>query len=122
MSDKSDEVQTITLNNPFMMLDFISPVYEKVFSKERLKEVNRRTNEFTDGVFMFDVKELRIVYFHECMTLMKKGRKEEMTPTLLIVFTDGSELLSRQGISEFINTFLPEYLLKLNDIFPAEQA
>jgi len=94
MSDKADEEVTITLYNPFLMIDFISPVYEKVFSKERLKDVNRRTNEFTDGVFVFDVKELRIMYFHETMTLMKKGRKEEMTPTLLIVFTDGSELLS----------------------------
>jgi hypothetical protein len=122
MTDKADEVKTIILNNPFMTLDFISPVYEKVFSKERLKEVNKKTNEFTDGVFVFDVKELRIMYFHECMTLMKKGRREEMTPTLLIVFTDGSELLSRKSIKEFTTDILPQYLLKINNLFPSEQS
>jgi hypothetical protein len=97
-------------------------VYEKVFSKEKLKDVNKRTNEFTDGVFVFDVKELRIMYFHECMTLMKKGRREEMTPTLLIVFTDGSELLSRKSIKEFTTDILPQYLLKINNLFPSEQS
>jgi hypothetical protein len=51
---------------------------------------------------------------------MKKGKREEMTPTLLIVFTDGSELLSRQSIKDFIAKTLPQYLLKLNDIFPSE--
>lgn len=123
MSDKADEVQTITLYNPFITLDFISPVYgEPEFDKELLKYVEKETTEFIDGVFVFDVKEVRIKYFHETQTLMRRGKKDVKVPTIIIVFTDETELLSIQSIEEFTTTFLPEYLLKLNDVFPAEQA
>lgn len=121
MTDKADEVEMITLYNPFLMLDFISPIYETEFDKEQLKYVEKETTEFIDGVFVFDVKEVRIKYFHEVQTLMKKGKKDVKVPTILIVFTDETELLSKQTPKEFMETFLPEYLLKLNDVFPAEK-
>ena len=114
MSDK--------LYNPFIMIDFISPVYEKVFSKERLKEVNKRTNEYTDDVFVFDIKEVRIKCFYETRTLIKIGKKEQLTPTVIVVFTDESELITKLSITNFMTIFLPEYLLKLNQIFPSETA
>jgi hypothetical protein len=112
MSDK--------LYNPFIMVDFISPVYEKVFSKERLKEVYKKTNEYTDDVFVFDIKEIRIKCFYETRTTIKIGRKEQLTPTVTVVFTDESELVTKLSIANFMTVFLPEYLLKLNQIFPPE--
>jgi hypothetical protein len=114
MSDK--------LYNPFIMIDFISPVYEKVFSKEKLKEVYKRTNEYTDDVFVFDIKEIRIKCFYETRTVIKIGRKEQLTPTVTVVFTDESELVTKLSIKDFMTIFLPEYLLKLNQIFPSEAA
>jgi len=122
MTDKADEVQTITLYNPFLMLDFISPIYESEFDKEELKYIEKETTEFVDGIFVFDVKEVRIKYFHETQTLMRKGKKDVKVPTIIIVLTDETELLSRQTPQEFMETFLPQYLLKINDLFPSEQS
>jgi hypothetical protein len=118
MTDKADELETITLYNPFLMLDFISPVCEKEFDKDLLRYIDKETTEYTDGVFVFDVKEVRIKYFHEYMTLIRKGKRDEMTTTLKIVFTDNSELLCRQSMDSFIADFLPDYVIKLHECYP----
>jgi hypothetical protein len=109
--------KSITLYNPFLILDFISPVCKQEFDKDLLKYIDIETTEYTNGVFVFDVKEVRIKYFHEYMVLMNNGKKEEMTPTLKVLFTDGSELLIRQRIDDFVKYFLPEYLLKLHECY-----
>jgi hypothetical protein len=119
MNDKENK---ITLYNPFVMLDFISPVYESEFDKEELRYVEKETTEFIDGIFVFDIKEVRIKYFHETNTLIRKGKKDVKVPTILIVLTDETELLSRQTPKEFMETFLPQYLLKINEVFPSEQS
>jgi len=117
MSEESDK--EIQIYNPFIMIDFISPVYEKVFSKERLKEVSKKTNEYTDCVFVFNIVDVRIKSFYETDTMILKGKKETKTPTVTVVFTDDSELLTRLSIKEFMTEFLPEYLVKLNQFYPA---
>ena len=137
MTDKADEIvnekvdkkpsrkpkkKPIVLYNPFIMLDFLNPTCKQEFDRDLLKYVDIPTGEYTDSVLVFDVKEVRIKSFYETKTLIKTGKKEELTPTVTIVFSDDTEEIVRLNITDFMTIFLPEYVVKINNIFPAEQA
>ena len=137
MTDKADEMvnekvdkkpsrkpkkKPIVLYNPFIMLDFLNPTCKQEFDRDLLKYVDIPTGEYTDSVLVFDVKEVRIKSFYETKTLIKTGKKEELTPTVTVVFSEDTEEIVRLNITEFMTIFLPEYLVKINNIFPAEQA
>jgi hypothetical protein len=137
MSDKAHEIvnkkarkkpitkpkkKLIELYNPFIMLDFINPTCKQEFDRDLLKYVDIPTGEYTDSVLVFDVKEVRIKSFYETRTLIKIGEEEELTPTVTIVFSDDTEEVTKLSVANFMTIFLPEYLLKLNQIFPSEQA
>jgi len=137
MTDKADEIvnekvdkkpsrkpkkKPIVLYNPFIMLDFLNPTCKQEFDRDLLKYVDIPTGEYTDSVLVFDVKEVRIKSFYETKTLIKTGKKEELTPTVTVVFSDDTEEIVRLNMADFMTIFLPEYLMRLNDIFPAEQA
>jgi hypothetical protein len=104
---------------PFIAVDYINPCFDKIFDRDLLKEVDVITNEYTDEVFLFDVKEVRIKYFFSTKTMIKKGKKETETETTTIVFTDETEVLCRCKISEFMNGVFIEYLQKLSKYYPA---
>ena len=101
-------------NTSFIIMDCIHPIFDKEFDKDLLDYIDIPTNEYNDEVFVFDVKEVRIKCFYETRTLIKIGRKEQLTPTVMVVFTDESELITKLSIKDFMTVFLPEYLLKLN--------
>ena len=105
-------------NTSFIIIDCISPIFDKQFDKDSLEYIDIPTNEYNDEVFIFDVKEVRIKYFYSVKTLIKKGKRETLTDTTVIVFTDDNELLSKLNTTEFIIIFFKEYLDKLRIYFP----
>jgi hypothetical protein len=112
--------KSIVLYNPFIMLDFLNPTCKQEFDRDLLKYVDIPTGEYTDSVLVFDVKEVRIKSFYETKTLIKIGEEEELIPTVTIVFSDNTKEVTKLSIADFMTVFLPEYLLKLNQIFPSE--
>mgnify|MGYP003424296458 FL=1 len=108
------------LENPFLVIDFLSPVYEQKFDTDLLKDVDVPTDEYSDKVFVFDVKELRIKYFHSVDTKIKEGKKTNVVDTTIIVFSDNTELLTRATVKELFEDFINDYLTKLNKYFKEE--
>ena len=107
-------------NTSFIIMDCIHPIFDKEFDKDLLQYIDIPTNEYNDEVFVFDVKEVRIKFFYSTKTLIKKGKKETMANTTVIVFTDDNELLSKLKITEFIFIFFKDYTEKLKQYFPTE--
>jgi hypothetical protein len=105
-------------NTSFIIVDCIHPIFDKEFDKESLEYIDIPTNEYNDEVFVFDVKEVRIKFFYSTKTLIKKGKKETMENTTVIVLTDDNELLSKLEITEFIFIFFKDYSEKLKQYFP----
>ena len=120
MSDNS--VKETKIYSPFIMIDYIEPVTTKVFDVPLSEYIDSPTGEYKDEVFTFDIKEISIKYYCTCETLIIKNGKEKTVPTILVVFTDGTEILVKSTLEKFVKEFISEYLLKLNDIFPAEIA
>ena len=109
------------LDNPFLMIDFLAPIYKQEFDKEELKYIDIPTDEYTDEVFVFDVKELRIKYFHNVKTKIKEGKKTNSIDTTIIVFSDDTELLTRATVKELFEDFINDYVAKLNKYFKEEE-
>lgn len=120
MSDKADDKPKIY--SPFIMIDCIEPITTKVFDVPLSEYIDSPTGEYREEVFTFDIKEISIKYYCTCETVIVKNGKEKTFPTILIAFTDGTEILVKSTLEKFVKEFIAEYLLKLNDIFPAENA
>jgi hypothetical protein len=113
--------ELIIPKNPFLFIDFLSPVYKQEFDKEELKYIEVPTDEYIDEVFVFDVKEVRIKYFCNHKIKIKTGKKTETIDTTLITFTDDTELLTRATIKELFEDFLTDYLLKIKTYYPEDE-
>jgi len=97
--------------SPFIIIDFYHPEYSFEFDKDTLKYEMVETGRYEKNVFVFNIYELPIKYFHSAMLYMDR---EEVECTL-ITFADDSQIYCTLALENFIKEVATEYIIKTNE-------
>ena len=102
------------MTSPFIIFDFYHPEYAFEFDRDTLKYEMVETGNYEKNIFVFNIYELPIKYFHNAILYMDRKEVE----CTLITFADDSQIYCTLALKEFIEEVVTEYIIKLNESDP----
>jgi hypothetical protein len=97
--------------SPFIIIDSYQPEYSFEFDKDTLRYEMAETGKYEKSVFVFNIYELPIKYFHPAILYMDM---KEIYCTL-ITFSDDSQIYCTLALQQFVEEIITEYIIKTNE-------